>query len=236
MKVCRVCGGSLDGRRQGIKYCAAPCRAEASRLRAILNGDSAAPYRSLAERFEAQCVEQKARGGDDQLHIWNATSMFDVARLLGDALREVKGRDGPYMEQHNIDASANFILGGQIHGEAPRLFEVYSEGNFIEATPDTCYFQIGESKYGKPVIDRVVHRGTSLLDATKCTIVSFDSTMRSNISVGLPIDLLVYETGSLKVALQRRIQEFDPYFQMVHHQWGEGLRRVFAQLPDPDWL
>jgi putative proteasome-type protease len=181
-------------------------------------------------------VEQKARGGDDHVHIWNAASMFDVARLLGDALREVKGRDGPYMEQHNIDASANFILGGQIQGEAPRLFEVYSEGNFIEATPDTCYFQIGESKYGKPVIDRVVHRGTTLLDATKCTIVSFDSTMRSNISVGLPIDLLVYETGSLKVTLQRRIQEFDPYFQLIHHQWGEGLRRVFAQLPDPDWL
>jgi putative proteasome-type protease len=127
-------------------------------------------------------------------------------------------------------------VGGQVQGEAPRLFEVYSEGNFIEATPDTCYFQIGESKYGKPVIDRVVHRGTSLQDATKCTIVSFDSTMRSNISVGLPIDLLVYETGSLKIRLQRRIQEFDPYFQLIHHQWGEGLRRVFAQLPDPDWL
>jgi len=181
-------------------------------------------------------VEQKARGGDDQLHIWNATSMFDVAGYLGDALREVKTRDGPYLAQNNIDSSANFIVGGQIRGEPHRLFEVYSEGNFIEATADTCYFQIGESKYGKPVIDRVVHRGTTLLDATKCTIVSFDSTMRSNISVGLPIDLLVYETGSLKVALQRRIQEFDPYFQMVHHQWGEGLRRVFAQLPDPDWL
>ena len=181
-------------------------------------------------------IEQRARAGaEGDTHVWNATSMFDVARALGDALREVKARDGPYMEQHNIDSSANFIVGGQIHDEAPRLFEVYSEGNFIEATPDTCYFQIGESKYGKPVIDRVVHRGTSLLDATKCTIVSFDSTMRSNISVGLPIDLLVYETGSLKVALQRRIQEFDPYFQMVHHQWGEGLRRVFAQLPNPDW-
>ena len=182
-------------------------------------------------------VEQHARSaGEDEQHVWNATSMFEVARHLGDALREVKDRDGPYMAQNNIDASANFIVGGQVHGEAPRLFEVYSEGNFIEATPDTCYFQIGESKYGKPVIDRVVHRGTSLLDATKCTIVSFDSTMRSNISVGLPIDLLVYETGSLKVKLQRRIQEYDPYFQMVHHQWGEGLRRVFAQLPDPDWL
>jgi putative proteasome-type protease len=181
-------------------------------------------------------LEQQVRDGNDGQHLWAAPSMFQVARLLGDALREVKARDGPYMVQNNIDASANFIVGGQIQGEAPRLFEVYSEGNFIEATPDTCYFQIGESKYGKPVIDRVVHRDTSLLDAMKCTIVSFDSTMRSNISVGLPIDLLVYETGSLKVTLQRRIQEFDPYFQLVHHQWGEGLRRVFAQLPDPDWL
>ena len=181
-------------------------------------------------------VEQQARTGESQHNVWNVTSMFEVARLLGDALREVRARDGPYMVQNNIDSSASFIVGGQLQGEAPRLFEVYSEGNFIEATPDTCYFQIGESKYGKPVIDRVVHRGTSLLDATKCTIVSFDSTMRSNISVGLPIDLLVYETGSLKIALQRRIQEYDPYFQLVHHQWGEGLRRVFAQLPDPDWL
>lgn len=181
-------------------------------------------------------VEEQAHSGEHGQHIWNAGSMFQVARHLGDALREVKARDGPYMAQNNIDASANFIVGGQIQGEAPRLFEVYSEGNFIEATPDTCYFQIGESKYGKPVIDRVVTRGTSLLDATKCTIVSFDSTMRSNISVGLPIDLLVYETGALKIRLQRRIQEFDPYFQLVHHQWGEGLRRVFAQLPDPDWL
>jgi putative proteasome-type protease len=181
-------------------------------------------------------VEQRARAGGDVEHIWNATSMFDVARLLGDALREVKDRDGPYMSQNNIDASANFIVGGQVHDEASRLFEVYSEGNFIEATPDTCYFQIGESKYGKPVIDRVVHRGTSLLDATKCTMVSFDSTMRSNISVGLPIDLLVYETDSLRIKLSRRIDEVDPYFQMIHTQWGEGLRRVFAQLPDPDWV
>ena len=181
-------------------------------------------------------LEQQARSGDGDVDLWTAKSMFEVARMLGDALREVRARDGPYMVQNNIDASANFIVGGQIQGEGARLFEVDSEDNFNEATPNTSYFQIGESKYGKPVIDRVVHRGTSLLDATKCTIVSFDSTMRSNISVGLPIDLLVYETGSLKVRLQRRIQEFDPYFQLIHHQWGEGLRRVFAQLPDPDWL
>ena len=180
-------------------------------------------------------LEQRARSGDGSLHLWNATSMFDIARLVGDALREVKTRDGPYLEQNNIDSHANFIVGGQVRGEAPRLFEVYSEGNYIEATPDTCYFQIGESKYGKPVIDRVVNRSTGLLEATKCTIVSFDSTMRSNISVGLPIDLVVYETDALRIKLQRRIEESDPYFQMIHTQWGEGLRRVFAQLPNPEW-
>ncbi|MCC6198151.1 MAG: proteasome-type protease [Burkholderiales bacterium] len=180
-------------------------------------------------------MEQKARGGDGVPSLWNAASLFDVARLLGDALREVRTRDAPYLVQNNVDASANFILGGQVRGEPPRLFNVYGEGNFIEATPETCYFQIGETKYGKPIIDRVIKRDTSLLDATKCTVVSFDSTMRSNISVGLPIDLVVYEADSLRVKLSRRIEETDPYFQMVHTQWGEGLRRVFAQLPDPDW-
>jgi len=180
-------------------------------------------------------LEQRARNAEGEVTLWNATSLFDIARLTGDALREVKTRDAPYLQQNNIDSHANFIVGGQVKGEVPRLFEVYSEGNFIEATTDTCYFQIGESKYGKPVVDRVVTRSPGLLEATKCTIVSFDSTMRSNISVGLPIDLLVYETDALKIRLQRRIEESDPYFQMIHSQWGEGLRRVFAQLPNPDW-
>ncbi len=180
-------------------------------------------------------LEQRSRTADHELNLWNASSMFDVARLLGDVLREVKNRDGPYLLQNNIDSNANFLVGGQIGGEVARLFEVYSEGNFIEATPDTCYFQIGESKYGKPVLDRVLARDTSLVDATKCTIVSFDSTMRSNISVGLPIDLVVYEANALTIRLQRRIEETDPYFQMVHAQWGAGLRRVFAELPAPDW-
>ena len=181
-------------------------------------------------------LEQRGRGAEGDLHLWNATSMFDVARLLGDVLREVKNRDGPYLLQNNIDTHANFLVGGQIQGEVARLFEVYSEGNFIEATPDTCYFQIGESKYGKPVLDRVLERNTSLVDATKCTLVSFDSTMRSNISVGLPIDLVVYQADSLTIRMQRRIEETDPYFQMVHAQWGAGLRRVFAELPAPDWI
>jgi len=167
--------------------------------------------------------------------IWDATSMFDVAAMLGDCLREVKRRDASFLQQNNVDAGASFIVGGQIDGEAQRLFLVYSEGNFIEATPETPYFQIGETKYGKPVIDRIVKLDTGLMDAAKCVLVSFDSTMRSNVSVGMPIDLFVYERGALRTGVARRITAEDPYFTMIHSQWGEGLRRVFNDLPSPDW-
>jgi putative proteasome-type protease len=161
--------------------------------------------------------------------------MFEIADLVGHALREVHRRDGPYLQQSNIDAGASFIVGGQIRGEPQRLFHIYTEGNFIEATPETPYFQIGESKYGKPVIDRVIKRNTQLMEAAKCVLVSFDSTMRSNISVGLPIDIVIYDNNSHKVGVQRRIEESDAYFNMLHTQWGQGLRRVFAELPNPNW-
>jgi len=180
-------------------------------------------------------LDHKARNPDSQKTVMNVTSMYEVAELIGGALREVRQRDGAYLHQSNVDASASFIVGGQIRGESQRLFNIYTEGNFIEATRDTPYFQIGESKYGKPVIDRVIKPGTGLLEATKCVLVSFDSTMRSNISVGLPIDLLIYNRNTLRVGFQRHIEESDDYFEMIHKQWGEGLRRVFAQLPNPDW-
>ncbi|MDB5808154.1 MAG: Peptidase [Betaproteobacteria bacterium] len=180
-------------------------------------------------------LEHQSRSTESTSTINNATSMFEIADLIGNALREVRRRDGPYLAQSNIEAGASFVVGGQIRGEPQRLFHVYSEGNFIEATPETPYFQIGESKYGKPVIDRVVNRHTSLMDAAKCVLVSFDSTMRSNISVGLPIDMLVYHNNSLKPGIVRRIDESDTYFNMIHNQWGEGLRRVFAQIPNPQW-
>ena len=129
-------------------------------------------------------LEHNARASDANKTVRNASSMFEIADMVGNALREVRKRDGPYLQQNNIDAGASFIVGGQIRGEPQRLFHIYSEGNFIEATPETSYFQIGESKYGKPVIDRVIKRDTQLLEAAKCVLVSFDSTMRSNISVG----------------------------------------------------
>lgn len=180
-------------------------------------------------------LDHHTRNPDSQKTVMNVTSMIEVAGLVGDTLREVKRRDDPYLKESNVDSGASFLVGGQIRGERQRLFNVYNEGNFIEATRDTPYFQIGESKYGKPVIDRVIKCNTSLVDAIKCTLVSFDSTMRSNISVGLPIDLLVYNRNSLKLGMQRRVEEGDPYFTMIHQQWGAGLRKVFGELPNPDW-
>ncbi|HUF21771.1 MAG TPA: peptidase, partial [Burkholderiales bacterium] len=127
-------------------------------------------------------------------------------------------------------------VGGQIKGEEQRLFNVYAQGNFIEATADTIYFQVGESKYGKPILDRVLTPATPHQEAAKCALISFDSTIRSNISVGLPIDMLWYPRDSLRVGVEKRINEGDPYFTMIRQSWGTGLRRVFTELPNPDWL
>ena len=168
--------------------------------------------------------------------IWNANSMFDVALLAGEALREMMRKDGRTLAQSGIEASANLIVGGQIRGETQRLFHVYPEGNFIETSEETPYFQLGESKYGKPILDRVVTTGTPQKEAAKCVLISFDSTIKSNISVGLPIDLLWYPANSLRIGVQQRIREGDPYFSMLRQRWGGGLRRVFGELPDPDWM
>lgn len=179
-------------------------------------------------------LEQNGRH-TEMRNIWNVESLHDVAILLGECLREVRDRDGPFLTQSNVDTGANFILGGQVRMEAPRLFLLYAEGNFIEATDETPYFQIGETKYGKPIIDRVIRPDTPLMDAIKCVLVSFDSTMRSNISVGLPIDLACYTRDSLCLDRQHHITQEDTYFSQISQRWGEGLRGVFASLPNPNW-
>ncbi len=162
-------------------------------------------------------------------------SLFDIAALVGDTVREVIGRDGPTLTQQNIDPGCTFILGGQIKGKAQRLFLIYPQGNFIESGVDTNFFQIGETKYGKPIIDRVVKYDTSLKDAAKCLLVSFNSTMRSNLSVGLPIDLVVYEKDTLRVTLRKRFAEGDAYYSEIGRFWSRGLQRVFAEAPDVPW-
>ncbi len=180
-------------------------------------------------------IEQNIRRNDGSPNLANVSSMYDVADLVGISLRAVRERDGPYLEQSNVDSGASFIVGGQIAGEQQRLFLVYSEGNFIEATPETPFFQIGETKYGKPILDRVITRSTNLDDAIKCVLVSFDSTMKSNLSVGMPIDLLCYDRDSLQVTKVRRFDEKDDYMRGLRQQWGEGLRRAFTNLANFEW-
>ncbi len=168
-------------------------------------------------------------------NIWSAATMFDTALLVADAMRAVDKRDGHHFSDDKIDFNASFILGGQIKGEAPRLFRLYSDGNFIEAGDQTPYFQTGETKYGKPIIDWVITRSTALNEAAKCVLVSFESTMRSNLSVGMPIDLICYKLDSLAVTMRRRFDPGDVYFSTLGTEWSAGTREVFGRLPGLDW-
>ena len=168
-------------------------------------------------------------------NLWTVNNSHDAAVVVGNAIKQVYERDHKALEKAGIDFNCNLIFGGQVKGERPRLFNVYSAGNFIEATPDTCYFQIGESKYGKPILDRVLNFSTPLNLATKCVLISMDSTLNSNISVGLPLDLLVYEKNSLKATKLVTLDDANPYFAMIHQLWGEKLRAAFNSISEPSW-
>ncbi len=158
------------------------------------------------------------------------TSMFQVARFIGETIKDVikMNADAP---KGGGSFLASFILGGQIKGEEPRLYYIYPEGNFIESTADTPYFQIGEHKYGKPILVRAYDAAMTFEDAVKLLLVSFDSTLKSNLSVGLPLDLQTYVIDSLTQGLQKRIDRNDPYYLAISEGWGEALKRAFASLP-----
>ena len=160
-------------------------------------------------------IQQIENGAKPPITIWNAKSMFDAARVLGAAVRRIHDQDNDALQKAGLEFNASFILGGQIGGESMRLFLVYSAGNFIEATRETCFFQVGESKYGKPVLDRMLRPSTPLDEAAKCALVSMDSTMKSNLSVGLPLDLVVYEANRLESEQIVCIDDRNPYFQMI---------------------
>jgi putative proteasome-type protease len=180
-------------------------------------------------------LKQRGDSQDAAPNIWTVGTMFDVAVVVSDAVRDVGRRDGKHLEDSNLTFDASFIIGGQIKGEPLRLFRTFAEGNFIEAGADTPFFQTGEAKYGKPIIDPVITPSTSLTDATKCVLVSFESTMRSNLSVGMPIDLVCYERDSLKLEMRRRFDPGDSYFTALSDEWSEGVREVFKRLPALKW-
>lgn len=161
---------------------------------------------------------------------------FRAAQLVGAAIRAVYAADGAALKAQGLSFTASFLLGGQIQGDTPRLFLVYSAGNFIEATADTPFLQIGEHKYGKPVITRVLTHDTSLEDGVKLALVSMDDTLRTNLSVGLPLDLLVYRRDSFELPPVRRIGADDPYFAGLRDGWSSRMRQTFRDLPSPEWL
>lgn len=173
---------------------------------------------------------------DGRCSLWTVATLFEAARHVGDLLRQVHHRDGKALRDFDIDFNAALVLGGQIGSEAPRLFNIYAAGNFIEATAETPYFQIGESKYGKPIIDRMLSAGMSLEDAAKLALISMDSTIRSNLSVGLPLDLVMLRSGALEVASHVSIDESDGYFTMIRQGWGRALRAAFEALPPAHYL
>jgi len=197
------------------------------RVIVLLSSGNLAGTQSVVSLLKQRAEERGGEGAS----IFNCRTMFDVAVVVSDAVRDVMRRDAPLMADSPHPFTVSFIIGGQIRGEPPRLFRTFAEGNFIEAGPDTCFFQTGETKYGKPIIDRVITPSTSLADAMKCVLVSFDSTMRSNLSVGMPIDLVCSDRDSLKLGLRHRFEEDDAYFGELRNQWREGVREVFRRLP-----
>ena len=174
--------------------------------------------------------EAAGGGGDDDLH--RASSMFEVARAVGDKLRHVVDRDAKYVEPYG-DVTASFLVAGQIKGEPPRLFEVYVAGNFVEATARSAFLQIGETKYGKPILDRALSAGSSLDEAAKLALLSFDATIRSNLSVGLPIDMLRYQSDSFSTANFTTLEEHNAYWRDLRRDYADGLTALVANIPPP---
>ncbi|MCR5864259.1 proteasome-type protease [Aquincola sp. J276] len=207
------------------------------RFMVLLSAGNLSISQSVREMLQVEKIDGPVINGKETepITIWNATSMFDAARVLGATVRRVFEQDGLALKNAGIDFNASFIFGGQIKGEAMRLFLVYSAGNFIEATGETCYYQVGESKYGKPILDRVITPSTPLNQAAKCALVSMDSTLKSNLSVGLPLDLLVYREGQFKSDDIVCIDDKNPYFRMIHETWGQRLHEVFQGIDDPRW-
>jgi len=171
--------------------------------------------------------------GTDNLTTFSA--MFDVANYVGEKTRQVQEQQKLWLQKDGIDAQCNLLVGGQINGETPQLYMIYPQGNFIQATPETPFLQIGETKYGKPILDRTLHFDIDLESAAKCALLSIDSTMKSNISVGPPINLLTYHRDSLTVKHRLQLKGGDPFLIQFRKHWEVAIRQAFDQVPNIDW-
>lgn len=167
--------------------------------------------------------------------LYNVPTMLAAAHLIGRAMRKIYEIDGAALEEHGLHFDMKVLLGGQIGDQDLHLFHLYSEGNSIEATPDTPYLQIGEPKYGKPILDRAISHEVEVRDALKIGLISMDSTLQSNLSVGLPVDILVIRRDELRAAVFHRITDQDAYFRDLRNRWGEALRAAHQSIPNPPY-
>ncbi len=178
-------------------------------------------------------LDERSKAFSDRTHtLLETPSMYQTAALVGSVVKEVIANASPSGQKADSYFNASFVLGGQIRGTEPRLFMIYPEGNFIESSEDTPFFQVGETKYGKPILVRAYDKTMSFAETVKLLMVSFDSTLKSNLSVGLPLDLVFYEKDTFKVGLQRRIAQDDPYYRQVSDGWSDALKMAFKSLPD----
>jgi putative proteasome-type protease len=172
---------------------------------------------------------------DDTPHLHNLSSLHDVARYIGSTLRTIQDQDREWLQRDGIDFQCSLLLGGQLRNEDPGLYLIYSQGNCIQATPETPFLQIGEAKYGKPILDRALTANTQLEAAAKCALLSLDSTMRSNLSVGPPLHLILYERDTFQINHELRLRAGDPYLLKVRSLWEAALKQAFEQIPDLVW-
>lgn len=171
----------------------------------------------------------------DGENIHTLPTLYEVTRYVGKKVRSIRDQERPWLEKDKIDYGCTLLLGGQIQGESHALYMIYSQGNFIQALPDTPFLQIGETKYGKPILDRIVTFDTSLEDAAKCALLSLDSTMKSNISVGPPIKLMRYAADTFTINHHLKLRLGDPYLAKFRKLWEISIRQAFEQLPDIEW-
>jgi putative proteasome-type protease len=205
---------------------------EGERVIAIATAGNLAVSQSVLNVL-TEGLENPETGKIETIH--TIPSMFKVAQFVGRAIREVYRIHGKSMEQQAASFDVTMLLGGQVKGGRLRLFMIYSAGNFIEATPDTPYLQIGEHKYGKPILDRAVTGETDASEALKLGLISMDSTLRSNLGVGMPIDIAVIGRDELKIGISHRIDESDTYFSHMRTHWSEALRAAHQAIPAPPY-
>ncbi len=202
------------------------------RMICVMSAGNLAVSQAVVNQLEEGLEDEKT--GEIET-LYDVPTMFRAAQLAGKAIRHIHAIDGKALKAQDINFDVSLLVCGQIAGREVRLFNVYPAGNFIEATEDTPYMQIGEHKYGKPILDRAGAYDIGLYDAAKLCLISMDSTIRSNLTVGMPVDLLVYRRDGLEPEVQMRFNENDPYFQTIHKQWSEALRDAYLALPDPPW-